>query len=107
MLRWRLQWDPRSLLAENDLKYCNHRLRCSIWFPIRSNHFSSEATACLAQVLKDPKDIGTYMGMGMLNVSFGALIGPPINGGLFAHYRGLARTLAAWSYLQGDLQWCS
>lgn len=37
---------------------------------------------CFASVPKDPKNIGTYMGMGMFVASFAALIGPPINGAL-------------------------
>ena len=43
-------------------------------------------SACLAQVPKDPRNIGTYMGMGMSVISIAALIGPPINGALFNHY---------------------
>ena len=34
----------------------------------------------LAHVPKDPRDIGTYMGMGMAVVSLAALAGPPISG---------------------------
>lgn len=66
------------------------------------------AIACLAQVPKDPKDTGTYMGMGMLIVSFGALTGLPINGAFVTHYGEFkSRYLAVWSYLQDDLQCCS
>lgn len=42
----------------------------------------------LASIAKDPKDIGTYMGMGMCVVSFAALIGPPVNGALVNHPHG-------------------
>ncbi|KAM3084668.1 hypothetical protein ACMFMG_003129 [Clarireedia jacksonii] len=34
-------------------------------------------TTCLASVPRDPRNIGTYMGMGMAVVAFSALIGPP------------------------------
>ena len=45
-------------------------------------------TACFAQIPKDPRNIGTYMGMGMLVVSTGALIGPPVSGALVNTYHG-------------------
>ncbi|KLU85165.1 hypothetical protein MAPG_04195, partial [Magnaporthiopsis poae ATCC 64411] len=35
-----------------------------------------------------PKDIGTYMGMGIAIASFAVLIGPPINGAILARYGG-------------------
>ena len=43
-------------------------------------------SAALAQVPKDPKNIGTYMGMGMAVVSIATLIGPPINGALVTRF---------------------
>jgi MFS family permease len=48
----------------------------------------SGMSVVLAQVPKDPKEIGTYMGMGMATVSMGALIGPPIDGAFLTHYKG-------------------
>lgn len=42
---------------------------------------------CFAQIPENPRDIGTYMGMGMAVVSVAALIGPPINGALVTHYK--------------------
>ena len=48
-------------------------------------------SAALAQVPENPRDIGTYMGMGMFCVSFAALIGPPINGALITHYHGFTQ----------------
>lgn len=45
-------------------------------------------SACSAQVPKNPRDIGTYMGMGMFVTAFAVLIGPPINGALVDHYHG-------------------
>ena len=43
-------------------------------------------TVCIAQIPKSPKDIGTYMGQGMLIVALGALIGPPVSGALVNRY---------------------
>ena len=48
-------------------------------------------SAALAQVPSNPRDIGTYMGMGMFCVSFAALVGPPINGALITHYHGFTQ----------------
>jgi len=42
----------------------------------------------VAQVPKDPREIGTYMGMGMACVSIAALVGPPIDGAFQTHYHG-------------------
>ena len=41
---------------------------------------------CFSQVPKNPQNIGTYVGMAMFLVSFGALIGPPSNGALVTRY---------------------
>lgn len=46
----------------------------------------SLVTTCFTTVPKDPRNIGTYMGMGMMIVAFSALIGPPINGALVDRY---------------------
>ncbi|PQE15489.1 riboflavin transporter MCH5 protein [Rutstroemia sp. NJR-2017a WRK4] len=46
----------------------------------------SLVTTCLSSVPRDPRNIGTYMGMGMATVAFSALIGPPINGALVDKY---------------------
>lgn len=43
---------------------------------------------CFAHVAKSPKDIGTYMGQGMLAISAGALIGPPSSGAIVADHHG-------------------
>ena len=48
----------------------------------------SMQSACFAQVPKDPRNIGTYLGMGMFCVSFGALIGTPISGALVTSQHG-------------------
>lgn len=43
-------------------------------------------SVALSRVPKDPRQIGTYMGMGMLLIGIAALIGPPINGALVSKY---------------------
>lgn len=48
----------------------------------------SGMSVVLAQVPKDPREIGTYMGMGMAAVSIAALVGPPIDGAFTTHYHG-------------------
>jgi predicted MFS family arabinose efflux permease len=48
-------------------------------------------SAAIAQVPANPRDIGTYLGMGMFVVSFASLIGPPINGVLVSHYHGFTQ----------------
>ncbi|KAL3427810.1 riboflavin transporter MCH5 [Phlyctema vagabunda] len=45
-------------------------------------------SVALTQVPTDPREIGTYMGMGMCITAFAVLIGPPINGALVARYGG-------------------
>jgi len=52
----------------------------------------SLTTVCLATVPKDPRNIGTYMGMGMFVVSFAALAGPPSNGALVSNYHSYEQT---------------
>jgi MFS family permease len=46
----------------------------------------SGMSVVLTQVPKDPREIGTYMGMGMATVSIAALVGPPIDGAFQTHY---------------------
>jgi MFS family permease len=58
----------------------------SAFYGFSSGAIVSLMTASLAHVPKDPRNIGTYMGMGMATVSFAALSGPPINGALVTHY---------------------
>ncbi|CZR68581.1 related to monocarboxylate transporter [Phialocephala subalpina] len=43
-------------------------------------------TTCMATVPKDPRNIGTYLGMGMFVTSFATLAGPPANGALVSKY---------------------
>lgn len=46
----------------------------------------SGGTTSLTLVAADPRDIGTYMGMGMAVAAVAALIGPPVNGALLEKY---------------------
>lgn len=46
----------------------------------------SGASTALTLCPKDPRDIGTYLGMGIAVSSFAALIGPPVNGALVDTY---------------------
>ncbi|KAI2783948.1 MFS general substrate transporter [Daldinia loculata] len=48
----------------------------------------SGASAAFTEVPKDPRDIGTYLGMGMSLGSFAALIGLPVNGVFISKYGG-------------------
>lgn len=51
----------------------------------------SVMTACFAQIPKSPGDIGTYLGQGLLVVSIGALIGPPVSGVMVSQYHGFSQ----------------
>ncbi|KAL4982250.1 major facilitator superfamily domain-containing protein [Aspergillus falconensis] len=51
-------------------------------FGFVSGAIVSGGTVALATCAKNPKDIGTYMGMGMAWTSLGSLIGPPVSGRL-------------------------
>ena len=48
----------------------------------------SVMSVAFASAAKDPKDLGTYIGMGLTTASVGAVIGPPISGALYSHYQG-------------------
>ncbi|KAG4436606.1 hypothetical protein IFR05_007926 [Cadophora sp. M221] len=48
----------------------------------------SGMAVCLAQITPDPRNLGTYMGMGMAVMAIAALIGPPIDGALVSRYHG-------------------
>ncbi|KAE8349242.1 putative monocarboxylate permease [Aspergillus coremiiformis] len=64
----------------------------------------SMLSACFAQVPRDPRNIGTYMGMGMFCVAFGALIGTPISGVLVSwHGFWEASVFAGMAILVGGL----
>ncbi|RHZ54816.1 hypothetical protein CDV55_102574 [Aspergillus turcosus] len=50
----------------------------------------SGTSVSLASVPRDPKNIGTYLGMGMGVASLAALVGPPISGALVDRYHGFS-----------------
>lgn len=58
-------------------------------FGFCSGAIVSGMTVCFATCTKDPRNIGTYMGMGMTVASIAGLIGSPINGVLIERYGGL------------------
>lgn len=60
----------------------------SALFGFCSGAIISGMSVCLATCPSDPRNIGTYMGMGMGIASFAALIGPPVNGALVTRYHG-------------------
>ena len=60
----------------------------SLAFGFCSGTILSGASAALSVCAKEPRDIGTYMGMGMAVGSVAVLIGPPVNGALVDRYGG-------------------
>lgn len=60
----------------------------SVAFGFSSGTIVSGIAAAFSLCANDPRDIGTYMGMGMAIASITALIGPPINGALVGKYDG-------------------
>lgn len=57
--------------------------------------FSTALTLCV----ENPKDMGTYMGMGMALASFSSILGPPVAGHLLDTYHGFNQV----SYFAGAL----
>ena len=45
----------------------------------------SMMSVCFTMIPKDPKTIGTYLGMGLAAASVATLIGPPISGAILSH----------------------
>lgn len=60
----------------------------SVVFGFTSGAILSGASTAFTVTTKDPREMGTYMGMGMGLISFAALIGPPICGALVDRYGG-------------------
>ncbi|KAH8670663.1 major facilitator superfamily domain-containing protein [Ilyonectria robusta] len=60
----------------------------SVVFGFTSGMIISGGAAAFATCPKDPRDLGSYMGMGMAVGSIAALIGPPITGALLDTYGG-------------------
>ncbi|KXJ85301.1 major facilitator superfamily domain-containing protein [Microdochium bolleyi] len=62
----------------------------AIVFGFCSGSIFSASIAAITSVTSDPREFGSYMGMGMALVAFGPLIGPPVDGALVARYGGFA-----------------
>ena len=60
----------------------------SIAIGFASGAIVSGASAAFTLCPKDPRDFGTYLGMGIAMSSIAVLIGPPINGALINRYGG-------------------
>ncbi|KAJ4368095.1 hypothetical protein N0V83_006450 [Neocucurbitaria cava] len=62
----------------------------TVFFGFVSGTIISSASAAFSLCTKDPRNIGTYMGMGMGLSAFAVLLGPPINGALIDKYGGFS-----------------
>ncbi|KAI1381308.1 MFS general substrate transporter [Hypoxylon crocopeplum] len=60
----------------------------SIAIGFSSGTVISGGSAAFSECSQDPRDLGTYIGMGIGLSSFAALIGPPVNGVLVSKYGG-------------------
>ncbi|KAF2129409.1 MFS general substrate transporter [Dothidotthia symphoricarpi CBS 119687] len=60
----------------------------AVFFGFCSGTIVSSASAAISLCTNDPRDIGTYIGMGMGLSAFAVLVGPPINGALIDKYGG-------------------
>jgi MFS family permease len=60
----------------------------SIFFGFVSGTIISAGSAAISMCTKDPRNLGTYMGMGTGVAAFAILIGPPINGALIDRFGG-------------------
>ncbi|CZR50257.1 related to monocarboxylate transporter 4 [Phialocephala subalpina] len=60
----------------------------AVVFGFFSGTIISGASAAFSIVVKDARDMGTYMGMGMAVAGLGGLIGPPVNGAFVERYGG-------------------
>lgn len=60
----------------------------SVAFGFSSGAIISGASAAFTLCCKDPRDLGTYMGMGLSLSALGGLIGPPVNGAIINNYGG-------------------
>jgi MFS family permease len=57
-------------------------------FGFCSGAIISGMSVSLMSVPKDPRNIGTYMGMGMAFAALATLVGPPASGAMVNHYHG-------------------
>ncbi|TQS33141.1 hypothetical protein Golomagni_06524, partial [Golovinomyces magnicellulatus] len=60
----------------------------AVFVGFASGTLSSGGAAALSICPKDPRDLGTYIGMGLALSCVGGLIGPPINGAFIHAYGG-------------------
>ncbi|RMZ72499.1 monocarboxylate permease [Pyrenophora seminiperda CCB06] len=60
----------------------------AVFFGFISGTIISSGSAAVSICAKDPRTLGTYMGMGMGIAAFAVLVGPPINGALLDRYGG-------------------
>lgn len=65
-----------------------HLIGYAIALGFVSGTIISGASAAFSLCPKDPRDMGTYMGMGMAVAALGGLVGPPVNGAFVSHYHG-------------------
>ncbi|KAF2031496.1 MFS general substrate transporter [Setomelanomma holmii] len=61
------------------------------FFGFISGTIISSASAAISLCTKDPRNLGTYMGMGMGLSAFAVLIGPPVNGALISKYHSFSQ----------------
>ncbi|WZH46747.1 Riboflavin transporter mch5 [Fusarium acuminatum] len=76
------------ILCMNEAKTTAALVVYALVFGFTSGTIISGVSAAFALVSKDPRNNGTYMGMGLAVSSFAALIGPPVNGALVDRYGG-------------------
>jgi MFS family permease len=63
----------------------------SVFFGFVSGTIISAGGAAISLCTRDPRNAGTYMGMGMGLAAFAVLIGPPVNGALIDRYGGFTQ----------------
>ena len=63
----------------------------TVLFGFCSGAIISGSSIGLASIPKDPRNIGTYMGMGMGVISLATLVGPPASGAMVARYHGFTQ----------------
>jgi MFS family permease len=76
------------ILCMNAAKSTAALIVYSLAIGFSSGTIISGASAAFSLCAEDPRDFGTYMGMGMGVASLAALIGPPVNGALVDQYGG-------------------
>jgi MFS family permease len=63
----------------------------SVFYGFISGTIIPSSSAAMSMCTKDPRNLGTYMGMGMGVSTFAVLIGPPVSGALFEKYGGFSQ----------------